>query len=672
MNYKVLLYYTNLSLSQEDNDFVANFLESGSKIIEQEINEKSGDKYQIEIDFLHLEKGEKGLEQLLNKIDTYEGLLFTHAHPTGKYNKTILEHLNKNEFFYFHLSSALGTDKHLLDVRKSYYDARIAFINNEIDQLKGNNIFYLHNEVRLYERILADHKSLPNFQDYSFRSFMGIDDITGIKSLVNEIFSNLKKNDLIILDLGLKYFREVFSYLEDNELTNRVINSFGSIENRFKKISFNLIQLITNQVAISLSLEDLMNKIFKEDIESNKIALLLDGSYRLEIPILVSQALNKCDDNDIQNKDIEKIRSAILSFDGKKDIFIGKRLQYGFNEEGVNILKDNFAYVFPNSLQSRDYKTPKILYHTQFRSVDSKVQKSRVIYAYIDILSVTNIDISSRFWTAEFYIDIVSLHEDPIDEILFNNLSSLNDKFSYKKVWRRDDKFNYNTQRYYVVANFDFFPKVENYPFDWQNIYIAMTIKNDKEQILQPIPLDLLDHDFEISGWTIENDFSGIKYQKNNLFQDTDLQKSVSINSENRAGWILKRKNNATLFKIGIPMSFLIFLVYYTTFSTYAESGSSIGILTTTFLSSIALYFSVEKPEPKKMTIVDLIFIWFYIVNGITVVTCGIASSLSENIFYLSNSILKALIPLSLISMGVYLLKRIRRSRDDILLDRDI
>ena len=72
------------------------------------------------------------------------------------------------------------------------------------------------------------------------------------------------------------------------------------------------------------------------------------------------------------------------------------------------------------------------------------------------------------------------------------------------------------------------------------------------------------------------------------------------------------------------------------------------------------------------MTIVDLIFIWFYIVNGITVVTCGIASSLSENIFYLSNSILKVLIPLSLISMGVYLLKRIRRSRDDILLDRDI
>ena len=199
-----------------------------------------------------------------------------------------------------------------------------------------------------------------------------------------------------------------------------------------------------------------------------------------------------------------------------------------------------------------------------------------------------------------------------------------------------------------------------------------MTVKNDNEQILQPIPLDLLDHEFDIGEWEIQSDFSGVKFQKNRLFQDADLKKSVSISSENRVGWILKRKNNATLFKIGIPMSFLIFLVYYTTFSEYGNSGSSIGILTTTFLSAIALYFSVEKPEPKKLTIVDLIFIWFYIVNGITVVVCGISSSLNENIFYTSNLILKFIIPLSLLSMGLFLVKRIRGSRNDIMLDRDV
>ena len=75
MNYKVLLYYTNLALSQEDNDFVANFLKSGSKIIEKEINENSNDKYQIEIDFLHIEKGEKGLEQLFKKITSFKMLI---------------------------------------------------------------------------------------------------------------------------------------------------------------------------------------------------------------------------------------------------------------------------------------------------------------------------------------------------------------------------------------------------------------------------------------------------------------------------------------------------------------------------------------------------------------------------------------------------------------------
>ena len=66
----------------------------------------------------------------------------------------------------------------------------------------------------------------------------------------------------------------------------------------------------------------------------------------------------------------------------------------------------------------------------------------------------------------------------------------------------------------------------------------------------------------------------------------------VTVSSENRLGWTLKRKNTATLFKIGIPMFFLTFLVYYSVFLGFDKSGESIGILTTTFLSAIALYFS--------------------------------------------------------------------------------
>ena len=669
MKYKVLIYYSNLALSSEDNDFVSNFLEQGSKIIEEEINQSSHERYELSVDYLHVDKGEEGLQQLFKKMDTYEGLFFTHAHVIGKYNKTIIEHLQDKEFFCFHSSSFLSTGNNLFYIGRRVYDARLAFINNEIEQLNENNIFYFHNEIRLSERILEKHKSSPNFQEYSFK---GMKEESEIKNRVKEIFNNLKQDDLIILDIGLKYFREVFLFLEENGFTNRVINNFGTLENRFKKISFDLIQLSTNLNALSLSLQDIINKVFKEDIGPNKTTLLLDSAYRLEIPLLVSQALNKCDDQDIQNRDAEKIRSAILSFDGKKDIFVGKRLHYGFNEDGENILKENHAYTFPNSLQNKDYNTPKILYPTQYSSFDEIVVKRTVIYPYIDILRVTNIDIKSRFWTAEFYLDIVSQFEKPIDEIIFNNLSTLNDKFTYKQIWKRDDKNNYNTQRYYIVANFDFLPVADNYPFDWQNVYIALTLKDNAKLMLQPIPLELIDYDFDISGWMIQSAFSGIKYQKNRLFEDTDLKKTVSISSENRAGWILKRKNTATLLKIGIPMFFLIFLVYYSVFLDYNEANSSIGILTTTFLSAIALYFSVEKPEPKRMTIIDLIFVWFYIINGITVVSCGMSSFFSEKIFYGTSFLLKGIIPLSLITMVIYLFRRIKRNREDILLDREV
>ena len=53
MKYKVLIYYSNLALSSEDNDFVSNFLEQGSKIIEEEINQSSQKRYELSVDYLH-------------------------------------------------------------------------------------------------------------------------------------------------------------------------------------------------------------------------------------------------------------------------------------------------------------------------------------------------------------------------------------------------------------------------------------------------------------------------------------------------------------------------------------------------------------------------------------------------------------------------------------------
>ena len=146
----------------------------------------------------------------------------------------------------------------------------------------------------------------------------------------------------------------------------------------------------------------------------------------------------------------------------------------------------------------------------------------------------------------------------------------------------------------------------------------------------------------------------------------------MQITNENRVGWILRRKNTATLLKIGIPLFFLIFLVYYSTFIGYEDAHRSVSILTTTFLSAIALYFSVEKPEPKKMTIVDLIFVWFYLINGVTIVTHGLTSFFSPYVFDMAALVLKVAIPLSLLGLAYQLYRRVQRNRESILLDRDI
>ena len=679
MNFKSLVWYSSLAIGDEKNKYVANFLSKSCEVINEEINEEIREKklpFTFNIDFLHIPKGEEGVKQLNDKLGSYSEPFFTNGHSIPKYNSLIIDHIKDKNFFYFPQNITMDStnkfDKNIkrriFKVSRADRPAKLAFINDEIKKYAKNKVYFFHQELRLYEKMFSLHKDNKNFICHSFKDL----DEKQSEDKTKSLFAEISKDDLIVIDLNLKSFRPIFNFLIDNNLENKVINTFGTIENRFEKINFDLIQLIGNHGIPSVSIEDLMSKIFGEDVTSTDKALLLESTFRLEIPLLAFQTLKKCVLSGLSNIEEKNILETILSFNNSSDVFVGKRIQYGFNNSNENILKENFAYTFPNSLQNEKFKIPKILHPIQFCSVNGKVQKYSTVYNYIDVLRITNIEIKEKTWTAEFYLDLVSQSDNPLDQIIFNNLSSTNDKFTSKEIWRRKDDNNYNTVRYYIVANFDFLAIADNYPFDWQSVYISMTLKDNSKHILQPIPLELVDDDFDINGWHIENAFSGIKYKKNFLYKDTDLKKTVTVTNENRLGWTLKRKNTATLFKIGIPMFFLTFLVYYSVFLGFGKSGESIGILTTTFLSAIALYFSTEKPEPKKLTIIDIIFIWFYIVNGFTITAFSLSSLITEKIHYYTSGLLKFLIPISLVSISVYLYKRVKNNRKDIILDRDL
>jgi hypothetical protein len=169
--------------------------------------------------------------------------------------------------------------------------------------------------------------------------------------------------------------------------------------------------------------------------------------------------------------------------------------------------------------------------------------------------------------------------------------------------------------RYYVSAKFYFFSKAESYPFDMQNVFVSYSIIDEKYGILNTIKNQEIDRKFNSHGWDISSVRSGVIRKKEN-YHPHFKESYVLISEENRIAYIMSRKSSFTVIKILIPLFFLIALVIYGMYLPVEQIDRVIALLTTSFLSGIALYFSTERPNPLTLTIVDYIFIIFYLIVG--------------------------------------------------------
>ena len=147
--------------------------------------------------------------------------------------------------------------------------------------------------------------------------------------------------------------------------------------------------------------------------------------------------------------------------------------------------------------------------------------------------------------------------------------------------------------------------------------------------------------------------------RKERIHENVDLEMGVELIEDIRIGWTVARDNSITMAKIAFPILFLFFLNFYTTFLPFKESNLALGILTTTFLAGIALYFSTEKPQPLKLTTIDLIFIYYYFQVGITALVIGSAALINEIIFNYFALGLQLLLPISIGLAAFQLYKRI-------------
>ena len=477
------------------------------------------------------------------------------------------------------------------------------------------------------------------------------------------MIKKINDKNFLVLDIKPYYLLKMFNVLNENKKNPTILKLYGLIDGRINNYNFPIIEAANQRTGHSLSFQrfcDLINPNYSIDDKD----FLFSSMYRLEIPLLVSY-VSKTIQNSVNDRKtfISSIRNGINKIDGINDIFIGKSLNYSFSNN-KNISRLSYNYLMPQSLQ-KNGSIQRIFHPIQFFPRMGKIKKVDVNYAYIDIIRITQVDIGQSIWSCEFFLDVISKHKKPLEIINFNNLSLLNSKFETKLVKQtKDHQFGAVNYRYYIVANFDFFAIADNYPFDWQHIYISMSISDqDKFGLLQPIPEALLDKEFQLDGWRLEDAKTGVLRKKEMHHQNANLEQVVEVREEIRVGWTIARTNVVTTMKVVIPIIFLMFLNYYTFFLPFDSVSTSIGILTTTFLSGIALYFSTEKPQPLRITTIDLIFIYYYLQVGLSVIVTAVTGFTNEILFNYSMVAMKFILPLSILTALFLLFYRIKSVR---------
>ena len=661
-NIECLVWSSDLAIGEDGNALVSRFLRKACELLEAEIDEAGGvAKKTLTINYIHVPKGDEGVAHVLQTLENSPNILFLNGSIIASMNDKILESLDLNSFLYFKSGSG-QFHPNFFNISRASQKTKSKSIEGVLNKY-GNNtrIIFMHDGKRMvkFEKDFLSSQ-WHNVSSINFAEFTEEDEI---KKKLGGILPEINDDDILILDVGLRVFRHIFDYLNETGKQPLVLKLFGSIGGRFERIGFPLLAFQADFDFPYLDFEELIKRVDVPLTEVEK-DLVKDSSWRLEIPLLIAYASKQAQCNfTTREKLLEDLSKNLNNIDGERDIFVGKQLAYAFHNN-TNILKTNYLYQFPPSLQAHGFFS-KIFNSEQFFPEREGTKSVTVNFLYIDILRVTNINIGDGTWSCEFYLDIVSPHDNPLEIINFNNLSSINPKFETKPIWEEHvDDEEENSRRYYVVANFDFNPLADNYPFDWQHIYISFSITDQNRYgIVQPIAEALLDRDFHADGWKLNEATTGVLRKKEVVHKGTKLITKVDIREEARIGWTLARANSVTLMKIGIPLSFLLFLNYYTLFRGIEDIGDSIGILTTAFLSGIALYFSTERPQPLRMTTVDLLFLWYYVLIGTTIVVTSVSSFLGEKIFIAAITGLRFIVPLGVIGICVFLLRRVKSNR---------
>ena len=394
--------------------------------------------------------------------------------------------------------------------------------------------------------------------------------------------------------------------------TRLIHNSLNKIDNRFNN---KILNLMPDDFVEKLALQDRIFSV-NSGIQKN-INDYLNWYFQIVIDkVLLIQYLYSKNSADIDNENfLSETRKRLSKLDGSKDVFAGSGDLIYFKNQS-RPLATNYLVEIKNSAE----KNLKMsLFERQLITKKDEKKIVNVSYPNFDFIDIKDISIEDNTFKSNFYFELTTKHKSGIDIIRFNNIIDNDPEIKLIKSEKVENDYFYF--RYYISAEFYFFSRAESYPFDIQNIFISYSIIDDQKYgILDGIKNQDIDRKFNSHGWNISSVRSGVIRKKENYhphFKDS----YVLISEENRISYIMSRKSSFTVIKILIPLLFLIALVVYGMYLPAEQIDRVIALLTTSFLSGIALYFSTERPNPLTLTIVDYIFIIFYLIVGLASVS---------------------------------------------------
>ena len=528
----------------------------------------------------------------------------------------------------FRTRLTFGSDDAVTQIRKIYPNAKIIFPiclekNKKSvpkSELEALDLFAKNNGI--YLRFINNWKdnNYYNLKDFFFSAKKG--EIALLNGYItpfqlnkssdqpdSKATYNNSRSEFLSVFLENKYNLTLVGLRLDTRLIH---NSLNKIDNRFNN---KILNLMPDDFVEKLALQDRIFSV-NSGIQKN-INDYLNWYFQIVIDkVLLIHYLYSKNSEDIDNENfLSETRKRLSKLDGSKDVFAGSGDLIYFKNQS-RPLATNYLVEIKNS-EEKNLKMS--LFERQLITKKDEKKIVDVSYPNFDFIDIKDISIEDNTFKSNFYFELTTKYKSGIDIIRFNNIIDNDPEIKLIKSEKVENDYFYF--RYYISAEFYFFSRAESYPFDIQNIFISYSIIDDQKYgILDGIKNQDIDRKFNSHGWNISSVRSGVIRKKENYhphFKDS----YVLISEENRISYIMSRKSSFTVIKILIPLLFLIALVVYGMYLPAEQIDRVIALLTTSFLSGIALYFSTERPNPLTLTIVDYIFIIFYLIVGLASVS---------------------------------------------------